>query len=133
MNHKGNSMKPTNQQPVSAKANKSISSSFQSPPQPIDWPAIMQEWEVSGIPQHEFCQSRSLVYGQFMYHRNRLNQSKKKSPALLPVKLHPEDTAASRPATHGFILHWPNGTRLSIPPGADAVTLKTLLNYLEKP
>ncbi len=126
-------MKPINHQPVSAKANKSISPSFQSPSQPVDWPAIMQEWEVSGLPQKEFCQSRSLVYGQFMYHRNRLSQSKRKSPALLSVKLHPEDPTASKPAIHGFILQWPNGTRLSIPPGADAMTLKTLLNYLEKP
>lgn len=126
-------MKSTHHQPTSAKANKSIASPSQSPPQLVDWPSVMKEWEVSGLPQKEFCQNRSLVYGQFMYHRNRLSQSKKKSPALLSVKLHPDDPTASKPAIHGFILQWPNGTRLSIPPGADAMTLKTLLTYLEKP
>jgi len=94
----------------------------------------MHEWESSGLTQREFCEKKLLAYTSFMYQRNRIKKSKLATSPLLPIKLLPlEQASAPMPTTSCFAIQWPNGIRLSIPPHADAATLKSLLIFLEQP
>ena len=94
----------------------------------------MHEWESSTLSQREFCEKKSLAYTSFMYQRNRIKKSKSATSPMLPIKLLPlEQASAPMLTTSCFVMQWPNGIRLSIPPHADAVTLKSLLIFLEQP
>jgi hypothetical protein len=102
------------------------------PPRPKDWPAIIRAWESSGIPQKQFCKTHGLSYTAFVYHRMQLNKQKNGASPLLPVQLiQPRQPAMAAPASNCCVVQWPNGVRLTVPSGVDAITLKMLLTTLE--
>jgi hypothetical protein len=127
-------MKLTKSLSASKKSADIVPASPEHSLKPLDWKTIMHEWESSGLPQREFCEKKSLAYTSFMYQRNRIKKSKSATSSMLPIKLLPlQQASAPMPTTSCFVIQWPNGIRLSIPPHADTATLKSLLIFLEHP
>jgi hypothetical protein len=99
----------------------------------IDWPDMIHQWESSGVPQKEFCHQRAINYNAFVFQRMQLKKAQHAksaaTPRLLPVT--PVAEPVNPPSTQvGFVVHWPNGMRLCVPPHAEGVTLRALLSQL---
>jgi hypothetical protein len=95
----------------------------------IDWVNIIEQWKSSGLSQSAFCKTHNINYQQFNYHYSKQNPADKVKPKLLPINMLPN---RSSPITNHFMLHYPNGMKLSIPMDADPIVLKTLLTCLER-
>lgn len=94
------------------------------------WPALIKQWENSGLPQKEFCRANALSYANFVYHRMQLKKAQQtKMPPLLAVQKTPSSLDLSF-TQRGFTVQWPNGICLGVPNQADVSTLKLLLNHL---
>lgn len=99
----------------------------------IDWSDMIHQWESSGVPQKEFCHQRAISYNAFVFQRMQLKKAQQAksvtTPRLLPVTRVAEPV--NPPSTPvGFVVHWPSGVRLCVPPHADTVTLNALLSQL---
>ena len=122
----------TSKSPSTSKKSNNPAPDELYPNEPLDWQAVMHEWEASDLSQPEFCKAKSLNYTTFVYQRNKFKKNKNVAPPLLPIKLlQPAQTSAPLPLATCFILQWPSGIKLSIPPQADATILKALLTCLE--
>jgi hypothetical protein len=96
----------------------------------LDWPAIISEWQASGLTKRDFCTKRSLSYENFVYHSAKKTKQDNPSPKLLPLKIANDPSSMCTAKTNHFTLYYPNGTRLSIPAQADKDTLKLILSCL---
>lgn len=95
-----------------------------------DWSVLIPEWEKSGLTKLEFCRLHGLNYNTFSYHRGKSSNNYKKHSKLLPVKMRTDRPPSSLQPLVCFTLHFPNGTRLTIPEHADPSMLKVLLSVL---
>jgi hypothetical protein len=96
-----------------------------------NWQEMIKAWEQSDMTQKAFCKAHGLNYNSFAYQRGQLMQQASKIPPLLPVKIsQPKQVATTTLATQCCIVQWPCGIKLTVPPGTDAATLKTLIAYL---
>jgi transposase-like protein len=101
------------------------------------WRKLIAEAVRSGRSIRAFCQERGITEGQFYAWRRRLNGAADGAARLregtasgATFALVQEPNATPEPAA-GVELVWANGRRLRIGPGADAVTLRTVLAVLE--
>lgn len=125
----------SNTLPVSPKKSaKTTGASEKNFLNPQDWPAISRAWEKSGMPQKQFCSTHGISYSAFVYHRVQLIKAKDKNnpipTPLIPVQLVQPKPSVSTTAPNCCVIQWPNGVRLSVPSGADAAIVKTLLTSL---
>jgi hypothetical protein len=95
-----------------------------------DWPTLILDWEKSGLTKQEFCILHGLNYNTFSYHRGKSIKEQDKHAKLLSVKMRADKPLPSSQPMACFTLHFPNGTKLSIPEHADPSTLKILLSVL---
>ena len=101
------------------------------------WRKLIAEAVRSGQSIRAYCQERGVPESQFYAWRRRLNGAApgaaQRGAAAVPgatFALVQEPGATLEPAA-GVELVWANGRRLRIGPGADAVTLRTVLAVLE--
>jgi len=87
------------------------------------WRQLVAQQERSGLSIRAFCQQHRTSEHSFYQWRKRL-------AAQLPVKFALVETSRSAPAVE---LTLATGERLRIPPGADAATLRVVLNVLREP
>lgn len=95
----------------------------------LNWPLIIKQWNESNLSQSAFCKLHNVDYNQFLYNRSKITHNDGTKPRLLPVEILPNTTQS--PLNNQFILHYPNGLKLSIPSSVDPVALKSLLSCLE--
>jgi hypothetical protein len=113
----------------------SSSAKHRKDPAEVNWPDIIRQWESSGTPQKEFCHQHALSYNSFVFQRMQLKKAQQATsgitPRLLSVTKEKEADTINPPFTPvGFVVQWPNGIRLCVPPQADAATLGALLSHL---
>jgi hypothetical protein len=112
-----------------------IKATSESKAKQLDWPAIISKWQASGLTKRAFCTEQSINYDHFIYHNSKKSRQQITSPKLLPIKI-ANDTSSINAHPIGvfrenhFMLHYPNGTRLSIPAQADEGTLKLILSCI---
>jgi hypothetical protein len=87
------------------------------------WNKLIAEQEASGLTIQAFCKQRGIGVHSFYSWRRRLRKSESVQFALLK-------TVARRGAQSPIELYLPGGERLCIPNGADAVTLRGVLDAL---
>ena len=94
-----------------------------------NWVELNSEWELSGLPQKQFCKERAISYSLFVYERGKLLEKSRKKPkpvfsvAKAVPPLIPE-------LSKNLILRLPTGIRLDIPPGGDLTQVGQLLALL---
>ena len=95
----------------------------------IDWITIIKRCRASGLSQSAYCKMNKINYNQFVYQKSKISARSKANAKLLPVKVTQSDPII--PAQNNFMLHYPNGLKLSIPVNASQEAIKALLNCLE--
>ena len=115
----------------------SLSNDSLSESKRLNWELLVEEWKSSGLTQKQFCDQKQVDYCQFRYQRTRFGDKRKSSlPNWLNVQpgekksLPISPAAPTQPLPGYFVLKTPQGSQLSIPAGADANTLKILLNFI---
>ena len=88
------------------------------------WTELIRQQQQSGLPVSVFCRDRGFSDQAFYYWRKRLSGGEPVRFALVAAD------AASDPAPIELLLA--SGDRLRIAPGADALTLRTVLNILRE-
>lgn len=92
-------------------------------------------WQESRITQAEFCERENIPVSSF-YHwvqkykneQESISLYLKQYPGFIPVKVSAPVNALSEDPSR-IEITFPNGVRLSFPPGTDIIHLKTLINY----
>lgn len=97
----------------------------------LDWEKLVSEWEASGLSQTEFCQPLGITHQMFAQNRKNLMKQKSSRGKFISVKMG-DMASLQRVSENNFVLDFPNGIKLRIPPLADGDTLKTILLCLEK-
>ena len=97
----------------------------------INWDSIIKEWKLSKQTQREFCVSRGLNYGTFVYHRckkpSRKKQGNKIGSAFKEVYL----PSVKKPTAPVLLkLRLPSGVELEIPEQFSPKQLKQVLSVL---
>ena len=87
------------------------------------WSKLIAEQEASGATVRAFCRRRGVGFQSFYLWRRRLSKAEPKPQFALLKTI---ATSAAAPIE----LFLPGGERLSIPNGADAATLRSLLEAL---
>ena len=75
------------------------------------WQTHVQAFNKSGLSKREYADSHKLVYHQFVYWSQKINQQS--ADAFVPVKLTPEQPIQKTTTPLG-VLEFPNGARLLI-------------------
>jgi len=88
------------------------------------WAELIRQQQQSGLPVSVFCRDRGFSDQAFYYWRKRLSGGEPVRFALVAAD------AAGDPAPIELLLA--SGDRLRIAPGADALTLRTVLNILRE-
>jgi transposase-like protein len=96
---------------------------------PADWQRIFADWKASGLSQQAYCKAKTISLHTFGYWRSKLNVTKKPAP-FQSVKVAAPTPATESPPRAPIHLRLPNGITVIIPPAADQVLLKSLLNLL---
>jgi hypothetical protein len=91
------------------------------------WMELIRQQQQSGVSVSAFCRDRGFSDQAFYYWRKRLSGCEPVRFALVAA-----GAAAKRDQTPIELL-LATGDRLRIAPGADAVTLRTVLNILREP
>jgi transposase-like protein len=90
------------------------------------WTELIRQHQQSGLSVSVFCRDRGFSDQAFYYWRKRLSVD-------APVRFALVAAGAATTTDHAPIeLLLASGDRLRIPPGADAVTLRTVLNILRE-
>ena len=97
----------------------------------INWDIIIKKWKLSKQTQREFCISRGLNYGTFVYHRckkiGRKKQSNKTDPTFKEVCL----PTIKKPIAPVLLkLRLPSGVYFEIPEKFSPKQLKQVLSIL---
>ena len=95
----------------------------------ISWNDIIEQWKTSGMSQVAFCNAHDINYNQFIHQRSKISSAAQRKNKLLPVNVLPNTSTGSTGSN--FILHYPNGIKLTIPVNAHPEAIKTLLLCLE--
>lgn len=97
----------------------------------INWDTIIKEWKLSKQTQREFCASRGLNYGTFVYHRckkpRRKKQSQKVRSTFKEICL-PSIKKSTAPVL--LKLRLPSGVELELPEQFSSNQLKQVLSVL---
>jgi len=98
------------------------------------WRKLIAAAVRSGRSIRAFCQERKITESQFYAWRRRLNGdrgSARPAGAMSGATFALVQEAGTTPAPAGVELVWADGRRLRIGPGADAVTIRTVLAVLD--
>lgn len=94
-----------------------------------NWKKLIEEQEISGLSQREFCQEKDIVLSQFGYYRSQLRMlSQNSNPQKVqfaPVKITDKDNITTKSAEIKLIL--PNGFQCTFPSHIEAVQIRRLI------
>jgi hypothetical protein len=94
-----------------------------------NWKKLIEEQEISGLSQREFCQQKDVVLSQFGYYRSQLRMQSQNSNSqkaqFTPIKISDKDSIATKSAEIKLIL--PNGFQCTFPSHIEAVQIKRLI------
>jgi transposase len=93
------------------------------------WRHWIRQWQRSGLSVRAFCARHYLSQPSFYAWRRTLQQREAATPALVPVRVLPDETSAP-PSSLEVVLA--RGRCLRVPPGFDPATLRQLLAVLEE-
>jgi transposase-like protein len=93
------------------------------------WQGLVREQQQSGLPVSAFCRRHGFSDQSFYNWRKRLADGRQAEPVRFAL-VEANPSGADRHAPLELIL--PSGDRLRIAPGADAATLRIVLNVLRE-
>jgi hypothetical protein len=96
---------------------------------------LVDEFQASGLPRWEFCQSRGLALTTLQRHlrRRRLGtEARNCGSRLVAVSVTPRAEATSKPGETSLEVVLSRGRRIGVRPGFDAGTLRELIIALEE-
>lgn len=92
------------------------------------WREIMQDYEISGLSQIEYCEQHGHSFRQFKYYRSRFSQlSKSTEKKLLPSATSFTPISLSRTGTSGLRIELGYGAYCLMRSPSDALLINALL------
>lgn len=83
---------------------------------------LCHEYETSGKKREVFCREKDISLSRFAYWRSRyLAKEKQDEEGFVPITPQVES---------GIDIYFPNGVRISLPPGSPVSDLKTLIGLV---
>jgi hypothetical protein len=79
-----------------------------------DYPALIQEYEKSGMRQKAFCAKNNITYSTFQFWLSKIRKDREKRNRFLPVRVIDQDVPAAIPSP--VEICYPDGTILKLNP-----------------